>query len=267
MTILVSIKINDGVVMATDSASSYASGMIYNNSRKIVNLRHGFPVGAMITGAGGIGNESIDTLLKDLRRRFSGMDPAWRDWTLDPERYTLQEIAERLRTFLFEEKALPAGADTSTKVRLCGYSAGRPLGEIWEVNLMGAQCPPPFLIQGEQEFGLRWDGEYEVLDRLVFGLGSGFGTAAVRHGVPAEQIDALRERLVSDLYELLFIEAMPIQDAIGLARYLVETTVGFIKYSVSRPKTVGGPVEIAAITKHEGFQWVQRREGWVQGEG
>jgi hypothetical protein len=24
-------------------------------------------------------------------------------------------------------------------------------------------------------------------------------------------------------------------------------------------KTVGGPTEIAAITKHEGFKWVQRK--------
>jgi hypothetical protein len=54
---------------------------------------------------------------------------------------------------------------------------------------------------------------------------------------------------------------MPIQDAIDLARYLAETTVGFIRYSVLRRKTVGGPIEIAAITKHEGFRWAQRRSG------
>lgn len=52
---------------------------------------------------------------------------------------------------------------------------------------------------------------------------------------------------------------MPIQDAIDLAPYLVETTIGFIRFSVPRPKTGGGPIEIAAITKHEGFQWVQCR--------
>lgn len=54
MTVLVSVKINDGVVMAADSASSYANGMVYNNSRKIVNLREGLPVGAMVTGAGAL---------------------------------------------------------------------------------------------------------------------------------------------------------------------------------------------------------------------
>jgi hypothetical protein len=68
MTVLVSVKINDGVVMAADSASSFASGMVYRHAYKIVNLRQGLPIGAMVTGAGGIGNESIDTLLKDLRR-------------------------------------------------------------------------------------------------------------------------------------------------------------------------------------------------------
>lgn len=41
MTVLVSVKINDGVVMAADSASSFASGMVYQHADKIANLRHG----------------------------------------------------------------------------------------------------------------------------------------------------------------------------------------------------------------------------------
>jgi hypothetical protein len=59
-------------------------------------------------------------------------------------------------------------------------------------------------------------------------------------------------------FELLFGEAMPIRDAVDLARFLIETTIGFVKFSIARPKTVGGAIAIVAITKHEGFQWVQR---------
>jgi hypothetical protein len=55
---------------------------------------------------------------------------------------------------------------------------------------------------------------------------------------------------------------MPIRDAVDLARFLVETTIGFVKFSVARPKTVGGSIAIAAITKHESFQWVQRQKGF-----
>src|SRR3984893_10447664 len=66
----------------------------------------------------------------------------------------------------------------------------------------------------------------------------------------------LRGKLAPELFELLFVEAMPIQDAVDLARFLVEATISFVKFSVARPKTVGGPIGIAAITKHEGLSLV-----------
>jgi hypothetical protein len=105
-----------------------------------VTLAKGLPIGAMVTGAGGIGNESIDTPLKDLRRRFSGKDTEHSDWKLDPSTYTVEQVSIRVREFLFEEKSLPHRADVWTKVRICGYSAGRPLAEVWEVQLMGQAC-------------------------------------------------------------------------------------------------------------------------------
>ena len=55
----------------------------------------------------------------------------------------------------------------------------------------------------------------------------------------------------------LVIPAMPIQDAIDVARFAVETATKFARYGL-RPETVGGPTEIAVITKHEGFKWVAR---------
>src|SRR6516165_9469312 len=253
MTILVSVKINDGVVMAADSASSFESGMVYQNADKIVNLMEGLPIGTMATGAGGIGNESIDTLMKDLRRRFSGADADHPDWALDPKTYTLRDVANRLRSFLFEEKVRAYSGSVWTRLRICGYSAGRPLAEVWEVLLMR-----PALVQGEQEFGIRWDGEYEALSRLIFGLGTGFEEAAAKSGLSREQAADLRAKLAPELFELLFVEAMPIQDAVDLARFLVQATISFVKFSVARPKTVGGPIGVAAITKHEGFRWFQR---------
>ena len=265
MTVLVSVKINDGVVMAADSASSFASGMVYRHADKIVNLRQGLPIGAMVTGAGGIGNESIDTLLKDLRRRFNGEDAARPDWALDPARYTLGEVANRLRAFLFEEKAAAYTGEVWTRVRLCGYSADRPLAEVWEILLLGPNSPAPTQVQGEQDFGIRWDGEYEALSRLIFGLGTGFEEAATGSGLTPEGARDLHAKLSPALFELLFVEAMPIRDAVDLARFLVETTIGFVKFSIARPKTVGGSIAIAAITKHEGFQWVQRQNGFGAG--
>ena len=81
----------------------------------------------------------------------------------------------------------------------------------------------------------------------------------MKHGLTMAQAARRAAKLAPELYELLFLEAMPIQDAVDLARFLVQTTIGFVKFSVGRAKTVGGPIEIAAITKHEGFKWIERR--------
>jgi hypothetical protein len=259
VTIIVSVKINDGIVMAADSAGTMGTGQVYAHANKITNLCEGLPIGAMSTGAGGIGNESVETLLKDLRRRFDGRDPAYPEWRLDGASYTMEEVAGRLRTFLFEEKAALCEEPTNLQLRLCGYSSGRPLAEVWQVSMTGQDCPPPRQIMEETAFGVMWDGQYEALNRLILGLGFDIGAALVKHDLAAEQASRLQEELVRDLYATLSVPAMPIQDAVDLARFLVETTIGFVRFAVFMPKSVGGAVEIAAITKHEGFRWVQRK--------
>jgi hypothetical protein len=62
----------------------------------------------------------------------------------------------------------------------------------------------------------------------------------------------------NDLIMPFVVEAMPIQDAIDLARFLVDTTINFVKFSPGAP-TVGGPIDIATITKHEDFKWISRK--------
>ena len=51
---------------------------------------------------------------------------------------------------------------------------------------------------------------------------------------------------------------MPIQDAIDLAEFLVDLTIKYVRFSAGA-QTVGGPIEIAAITKHEKFKWIHRK--------
>ena len=56
----------------------------------------------------------------------------------------------------------------------------------------------------------------------------------------------------------LFEPPMPIQDAIDLTEFLAETAVKHSRFTPGAA-TVGGSIEIAAITKHEGFKWVRRK--------
>jgi hypothetical protein len=258
MTVIISVKINDGIVMASDSASTFPNGQTYLNADKLVNLIKDLPVGVMVTGNGNIGSESITTLLKDLRTRLDGS--CGHAWALDRGKYTMESIAKHVREFLFDEKSAANNHETWLRLRLCGYSSGRSLPEIWEVLLRGPDCDQPLLIRAEGDFGVNWDGEYEALNRLILGLGNEFKNSIIALGSTTEQATELETKISRALYENLAVPAMPVQDAIDLARFLVEVTANFVRFSIRKqPKTVAGTVEIAAITKHEGFRWVQRR--------
>jgi hypothetical protein len=61
-----------------------------------------------------------------------------------------------------------------------------------------------------------------------------------------------------DSVQPLVHPTMPIQDAIDLVQYLIEVTVGFVRFAPGNA-TVARPIDVAAITLHEGFRWVSRK--------
>ena len=233
MTIIVSVKINDGLVVASDSTTSFFRAdekfvQSYDNANKIFNLRKGLPIGAMTCGVGGIGSASISTLSKDLRRRFSGEEAECVDWELDAATYTVKDVAEKARAFLFE-LTQAAGANVWLTYWVFGYSAGHPLPEIWSLSINGADCPPLTLVRDESSWGPNWAGEEEALDRLILGRSSAILDSLVKNGMDENAAKEIVPKVVHDLYETLVLPAMPIQDAIDLAKYLVETTMGFFQ--------------------------------------
>jgi hypothetical protein len=258
MTVIVSVKINEGIVMAADSTSTFANTQVYDHAEKIANLIKGLPIGVMVTGDGGIGSESLTTLLKDLGKRLGDKQDSM---YLDPTSYTMAAVAHRLHDFLFMEKSIPSGRTANILLRVCGYSAGRPLPEVWQVQLQGAISYEILLVHPEGDFGVNWDGQYDALNRLILGAPTNFEQIAVDWGMQRSDADSLGSAVRRSAQETLVIPTMPIQDAIDLARYLVEVAIGFTKFSIMKqPKTVGGVIDIAAITKHEGFRWVQRKQ-------
>jgi 20S proteasome alpha/beta subunit len=268
MTIVVTVKVTDGIVLGADSAATFylqtpggTMAKIYNHANKIFNLRKVWSIGAMVYGSGGIGAASVETLSKDLRRRFS--DRTNQDYYLRDGAFTIEEVAIKARKFFYEESFLraynPPPADFFMGYRVCGYSAGHDLPEIWEFGIVGPNCDPPSCVQNRDQFGLRWAGENEALDRLILGVTSGIQGWLVQKGfVQPQDAEAAYLEIVNQSAYPLYQPAMPIQDAIGVARFAVETAIGYAKYGM-RQETIGGPIELAAITKHEGFKWVARK--------
>lgn len=263
MTIVVSVRVNDGIVLAADSATSFSDAngtvvKVYNSANKIFNLVKGHPIGAMTCGAGSIGNASISTLSKDLRVQFTSVGNPYH---LDLQNYTIEEVAQKAREFLFTafNAANPNGQPGHyLNYRVCGYSANAALPEAWEFHIGENDSPQPTRVYEAHVYGPRWAGETEALDRIVLGLGSKAEDALVQMGLPQAQAQQLTIDLMSRLYAPLFHPAMPVQDAIDLAKFLAETAARFTQMCLRAP-TIGGPIEVATITKHEGFKWVSRK--------
>lgn len=272
MTIAISLKVNDGLVLAADSASTLVgraeasqTGVInvYNNANKVFNLYKGSPIGAITWGSGAIGAASISTLMKDFRLRLTRRGPGSQEWQIDPTRYVVEDIAVKLRRYMFEELYLPAFESWKDKPTLgfvvAGYSSGATMADEYQILIQGGACPPPALLRPHEVSGLTWNGEPEAITRLVLGFGTGLPAVLQNNlGVPADQVGPALEVLRQALTAPLVMPAMPIQDAIDLAEFLVDLTIKFSRFTPGAP-SVGGPIEIAAITKHESFRWVKRK--------
>jgi hypothetical protein len=278
VTIALAVAVNDGIVLAADSATSLvttdpATGnlavvKVYNNANKIFNLCKGVPVGAFTYGAGSIGNAAISTIAKDFRAALTTKSPMGPSgWVFDPANYTVEEVAVALRHFVYDGLYVPAFAADPSKpplgLNVAGYSSGAAGAEMWQivVDETGA-CPPPQRLVSPTDSGIIgfW-GQPEALRRLIFGFGSDLPDALVSIGLDPKDVPAAIAAIRPQLEVSLAVPAMPIQDAIDLAEYLVHLTIMYSRFAPG-PETVGGPIEVAVITKHEGFKWVSRKHYW-----
>jgi hypothetical protein len=271
MTIALAIKVGDGVVLASDSASTLivrqpdgaiGVGNVYNNANKIFNLRKGLPLGVVIFGAGGIGEHSMGNLIKNLRTLLREAKEG-DEYYLDGKKYTVGDVANKVKKYIYDERYKPFYETWEQKPNLgffvTGYSSDSNFAEIYEIAITDGSCNAPKLLQDQASNGISFGGQPEALLRVMLGFGSVLPQVLKDDlKIPSEQIAPIMQ-IIQRKLQLNFVQGlMPIQDAINLAEFLVDLTIKFTRYGLG-PPTVGGAIEIAAITRHEGFKWIKRK--------
>lgn len=115
---------------------------------------------------------------------------------------------------------------------------------VWRVdvvaNLVVRRNPPN---TGVPTQGAAWDGELDVLSRLL-------ARVQFLNALGAAEVDMPAPQIPWNFFTL--------QDAIDFALYAVRTTSDTIRFQV-RPKTVGGPIDVLVLLPSESH-WVQRKE-------
>ncbi|MDB4950845.1 MAG: hypothetical protein JWM27_3494 [Gemmatimonadetes bacterium] len=283
MTIAISLVVGDGVVLGTDSATSIVLPgeryhNIYSNAEKTINLVKGLPIGLMTWGLGSMAGTSIASLARVLRDLLSGEDEDVPGWEIDRRTYTMEEVAGLVKTFFYDQLYVshfgqpshapgtsdgdtdqppigPAPERPSLGFVLAGFSANAYLPEVWTIEVHeGGVCEGPTQIVPAGQTGIvRFWAQPEALYRLVYGWSAEAHDRLVEAGLTHEAADAI---LVSETQ--LAHPGMPIQDAIDLVKYLADVTAGYLRFKPGAP-VVGPPIDIAAITRHQGFKWVSRK--------
>jgi hypothetical protein len=274
VTIALSLKVQEGVVLASDSASTLTAQApdgsssvvnVYDNANKIVNLHKGLPLGVITWGAGAIGSVSITSVFKNFRAIMTGhaKPPAGgATWKLNPKNYTVEAVADRLRQYiepLYNAAYAGWSGPPDLGMIVAGFGSDNEHAEEWQINVTGGVMDGPNLLRSDALCGLTVGGQPETISRLVFGVDPRLADVMVNQlGIDVSQVGQAVGLIQEHLQLPLVQDAMPFQDALDLSEFLVDATIKMTRFMPGAP-TVGGPIEVAGITKHEGFTWVKRK--------
>jgi len=258
MTILASVKVRDGIALATDSMTqlskrlsdgNYTVVKNYANARKLFQIQD-LPVGVMSWGVGNIGPRSIEGLILDFSR--------------DMEKYitdmkSVKNVAEGLLSFI-KEVYDETHKESQIKKRpvlgffLGGYSSKGQFAEEYEFLLphkakVKAVRPP-------DACGASWRGIIIPFQRLYQGVDPRILQELKSLGV---QDDIIKKVFTSGKWNLPFVyDGMPVRDAVNHAKFILHTTIDTATFEAGTAPTCGGPLQVAVILPDYEWLWINK---------
>jgi len=253
MSIIACVKVYDGLAIGAESmtqlfgASQQAGQPLqwvkaFSNAKKLFDVRQTPGVGVLTYGAGNIGSRSVGSYIDE----FAG--------SITPV-MTIQEIANGLRdhvqaSYQAQFGQVPAGQQPATGFYVAGYSSNSHVGEELEFQFPQGDVVPP----RPAGFGASWRGVPVPFARLYSGVDPRIYLLMQAQGV-APDIIARVQQEAANLVSPVAFDGMPVRDALGFCKFILETTIGVCTYELGVP-SCGGPLQLAVITRREGFHWV-----------
>ena len=256
MSLVVAVKGTEGIVLAADSRVTLTSQAgwptTYDNATKLLTLRapHNW-IGALTYGNATIGGRTPHSLMPEF------------ELTLDSDRLTILEYANALSTF-FQGHWNQSGQDPNsgmTNFYVGGYSPQRPYGEVYYFAI--PHYPTP-IERSPNDFGMSWGGQNDIVNRIIFGHDPQLIPNLKQFfNLTDQQIEDFRRHLSSRIEFRVPYRVIALQDSVDLATYLIRATITAQSLATGL-RGVGGAIDVATITRTEGFRWVQRKE--IRGE-
>jgi hypothetical protein len=270
MSLGIAFKGPEGIVLAADSRVTLNAEIkevgeklvipsTFDNAIKLLRFQGHDYVGAVTYGAGVIGTKEPRTAHSFLPEFESELRKK------DVARLPIKEFSEKLSDFFFRQWAEHmAGAPPSANMIFIigGYDPESPYGRVYQVVIPTVPEPTE---QNANQFGLTWGGQLALTSRLIKGMDPQLPALVQEYlKLGDTQRDELAKFLDSRLSLRIPYQFLPLQDCVDLAIYLISTTIDIQTWQVG-VRGVGGAIDVATITRTDGFRYVQRKE--ISGRG
>jgi hypothetical protein len=263
MSLGIVVKGPEGLVLAAESRITIAAqapqGAIhvnYDNATKLLSFGQHPYVGVVTYGQAAIGLRTAASFLPEFE--------SWLQKEAEENHILISRFAQYLSNFYMQQwtewqKRVPceyAGPDMTFLIG--GFDEGEPYGKVFALDI--PRNPNPIEQQPNHgEFGITWGGQREFVDRLIRGYDENLiGIVSASLNLQPEQVDLLRQKL-HYLQMPLPLQALPLQDCVNLAIFFIRTTMTAQELTVGI-RGVGGPIDVATITRNEGLRFVQRKK-------
>jgi 20S proteasome alpha/beta subunit len=260
VSLIVTVCTNEGIVMASDSKSTYTN-MTKSGDKTI--LSHGIhttdttyktflcggKTGISTCGNGNVGGRSItghvESFIENVYDEADGVG----------------ETADKLLEY-FEPFPYP--------VPIAFFVAGYvkdPHGDSFQLYKVSPGNRKKTLIRNNV-CGANWDGETAILSRIMKN-GYLVPENEVIHDLPTEGLPPVQKNLLDKRMVIpkssvrhpdleMAWNLMTLQDGIDFAVFAIRTTIDTMRFQMC-VKTVGGPIDVLVI-KPSGAQWISRKE-------
>ena len=265
MTLAIAFKGSEGVVLAADSRVTLQAIMqlpgaphplivpaTYDNATKLLKVGGQDHVAAVTYNASAIGIQQPRTAHSLL--------PEFEAQLADEPRLGVEEFARRLSTFFADQwQTRGGGTGDAMEFLVGGYDDGQAYGKVFYFAVPTAPQPSERL---QNDFGIQWGGQSEITSRVLNGYDDALLTL-VQAKVPGSDRAALAAEITPISGSAIPYQFLPLQDCIDLSVLLIRTTGQVLDYQVGI-RGVGGSIDVATVTRAEGFRYVQRKE--IRGE-
>lgn len=283
MTICVSVRVSEGLVLAADSTASIQGALqdqkgnqtigvlkTYDNAQKLSHLKD-YPIGTLNWGISQIGSRSVASHIKEFEYSLPSLEEEnqkirerrMRGEIVDANsyQYDVKEIAKGLfkhvkENYESEFSKIPPDKKPPLGILVSGYSSNNFFPDQWLLDFPVSndikELRPD--VEGKPSFGANWFGLTDAIIRLHWGRDDQILDVIANHfKIPIDEVRSLVDKFQ---YPVAF-EGMPLQDAIDYTVYLVNVAIGRFRFVVGAP-LCGGEIDVAVITPNA-FTWVKRK--------